>query len=93
MTYPILIPLIISCSNNTTEYEAVITRLELALQTQIGKLTTHGDSKLIVKPLCGEYSVKAELILYHKWVEKLITQFKEAKILHVHRVTNARQML
>lgn len=33
---------------------------------------------------------KAELIPYHKWADKLLTQFEEAKIVHVRRVTDAR---
>lgn len=35
------------CSNNTTEYEAVITGLELALQIVVTNLTIYGDSELV----------------------------------------------
>lgn len=51
------------CSNKTTEYEAVITGLELALQIPVTGLTIYSDSKLGVKQLREEYNVKkAELI-------------------------------
>lgn len=50
------------CSNNTAEYEAVITGLESQLQMAIANLTIYGNSELIVKQLTTEYNVKkAEL--------------------------------
>lgn len=61
------------CFNKTTEYEAIIVGLELALQIQITSLTIYGDSELIVKQLCGDYDMKkTELIPYHKKAEQLL---------------------
>lgn len=62
--------------------------LELALKIPVANLTIYGDSELIVKQLCMDYSVKkTKLISYHKRVENL-TVLEEVKILHVCRVTN-----
>lgn len=54
-------------------YEAIIVGLELELQISVAGLTIYGDSKLIVKHLCGEYNVKkAERIPYRKREEELL---------------------
>lgn len=37
------------CSNNTGEYETVITGFELAIQIPVTNLTIYGDSELVVK--------------------------------------------
>lgn len=41
-----------------SQYEAVITELELALQIPVTNLTTYGDSELVVKQLREEYGIK-----------------------------------
>lgn len=64
---PYSFSLAIGCSNNTAEYEAVITRLELVLQIPVTSLTIYVDSELVVKQLCRKYNVKkTELIPYHE---------------------------
>lgn len=63
--------LIIRCSTNMAEYEAVFPGLELTLQRPVTSLTIYGDWELVVKQLMGEYSMKKmELVPYHKKVEQ-----------------------
>lgn len=57
-------------SNNTTEYEAVIARLKLALQISFTSITIYGDSDLVVKQLHREYSMRnMKLVPYHNRAE------------------------
>lgn len=68
-------------SNNTSEYEANIVQLELAVQIPFTSFTFYVD-KVIVKKLSKEYSVKkVELILDHKRAVKLLEQFEDFEIL------------
>lgn len=68
------------CSKSTMEYEAIITRIKLALQVHIANLIIYSNSELIVKQLRWEYNIrKVVLIPYHSGVEKLLTQFEEVK--------------
>ncbi|KAG5556090.1 hypothetical protein RHGRI_006649 [Rhododendron griersonianum] len=78
------------CSNNEAEYEAVIARLELALQIPIEELLVYGDSELVIKQLRGEYIVKkASLAPYHEKASQLLSQFRKVNIFHVKRRINA----
>lgn len=40
------------------EYEAIIMGLELALQIPIANLTIYGYSKLVIKKIQGEYTIR-----------------------------------
>ena len=47
-----------SCSNNTTEYEAYLMRLAMALEMGIKHLRVIGDSNLVVCQAKGSFSLK-----------------------------------
>ena len=47
-----------SCSNNTTEYEAYLMRLAMALEMGIKHLRVIGDSNLVVCQVKGSFSLK-----------------------------------
>lgn len=76
------------CSNNITEYEAVIVGLGLAMQTPVPNQPDHlrqlrTDSQTTRR----EYSIKkAKLIPHQKRAEKLLAQLEEVKTQHVYRV-------
>lgn len=62
---PSLSPLDVAIIQRNTNI-AVIAGVELALQILVTSLTIYDDFELIVKQLCGDYSVKkAKLIPYH----------------------------
>jgi ribonuclease HI len=46
--YLVLVRLQFECTNNTTEYEACIISLEVALELKVKKLEVYGDSMLII---------------------------------------------
>jgi len=60
-----------SCSNNVTEYNALLIGLQLAQEMGVRYLEAYGDSKLIVNQVKGEYEVRHEdLVSYHHAVIK-----------------------
>src|SRR3954468_12873305 len=70
-------------TNNVAEYEALITGLEKALELGAKKLQIRGDSELIIKQMKGEYRVRhPELKPLYEEAQKLIRQFKEARLEH-----------
>ena len=44
-----------TCSNNATDYEALIVGLEMASDMKISKFDVYGDSQLIINKLSGSY--------------------------------------
>lgn len=63
------------CSNDNAEYEDDIRWLELTLQILIANLTIYGGSELIVKQLCGEYTVRK--VKLTQPITKLFVQFEK----------------
>jgi ribonuclease HI len=61
------------CSNNTTEYQDLIPRLEMTVNIKIHHLKVFEDSQLVIKQLLSFYEVKKpKLIPYHKYALKLM---------------------
>ena len=48
------------CSNNVTKYQALIARLQMALDMKIAYLKVYDDSKLVINQLFTHYEVKHE---------------------------------
>lgn len=61
------------CSNNETEYEALIAGLELALEASITRLQVFGDSELVIKQVNGAYIVKRPTLVPR--AKHLVRQF------------------
>jgi len=75
-----------NCTNNQTEYLALIAALETAVNLKAEKVTCHLDSELVVKQLTGEYRVKnKELKLLWQKAKGLTKQFKEVQFVSVPR--------
>ncbi|XP_075102919.1 uncharacterized protein LOC142177606 [Nicotiana tabacum] len=56
------------CSNNVSEYQALILGLEMAVEIKRIQLQVFGDSQLVVDQLLGSYDVKkSELRPYHDY--------------------------
>lgn len=65
--------LIIECSKNTAEYDAIIIGFELALQVPIANLMIYRDFELVIKQLqWGVYHNKSGVTPFHNGVEKLL---------------------
>jgi ribonuclease HI len=77
-------------TNNTAEYQALITGLQKAQELGAKKLLIRGDSELIIKQMRGEYRVRhPELKPLYEEAYHLLHQFKEAKLEHNLRHKNA----
>lgn len=65
------------CSNNETEYEALIAGLELALEIPIDGLTIYGDLELVIHQINGLYHIKkSSLTPYFQWAKDLARLFR-----------------
>nr|XP_023884510.1 uncharacterized protein LOC111996740 [Quercus suber] len=72
-----------SCSNNTVEYEAYLTRLATALEMGVKHLKVLGDSNLVVCQTKGSLSLKEPfLALYRAMAQKMEEKFLTFKIEH-----------
>ena len=70
-------------TNNTAEYQALITGLQKAQELGAQKLIIRGDSELIIKQMKGEYRVRhPELKPLYEEAYHLFHQFKEARLEH-----------
>nr|XP_027122221.1 uncharacterized protein LOC113739181 [Coffea arabica] len=77
------------CSNNVTEYQALILGLEIAVDMEPLELQIYGGSQLVVNQFLGSYKVKkSELISYHKYAMRLVKRLGGASIRHVPRRKN-----
>ncbi|XP_071918810.1 uncharacterized protein [Coffea arabica] len=77
------------CSNNVTEYQALILGLETAVDMKQLHLRVYGDSKLVVNQLLGIYDVKKpELIPYYKYARQLMGYLDSVTIEHIPRNFN-----
>ncbi|KAM1000630.1 hypothetical protein ACFX2A_007359 [Malus domestica] len=74
------------CSNNIAEYQALIIRLQMAINMEITTLEVYGDSKLIINQLLTEYEVrKDDLVPYFLLATQLLPKFEVVTLEHVPR--------
>ena len=78
-----------SASNNTTEYEALINGLRIAIEPGATPLYVHGDSKVVADQVMKESSCKSPLMAaYHQEVRKLEDKFQGIELHHVPQKDN-----
>ena len=71
------------CSNNTTKYEAYLTRLVIALEMGIKHLRMIGDSNLVVCQAKGSFSLKEpSLVSYRTLAQRMKEKFCTFEIKH-----------
>lgn len=77
------------CTNNIAEYEALLLGLKLLKNLGAKRITVHGDSKLIIKQVNGEYTTKhPRLQAYRDDVVDLLKTFIEYELNFVPRNQN-----
>jgi len=79
-----------SCSNNISEYNALLIGIQLAEEIGVRNLEAYSDSKLIINQVCGEYEVRHEdLVPYHNATIIMAEKFENFYIDHAPRQQNA----
>ena len=74
--YPATARLRFFSTNNTTEYEACIMRLNMAINLDVHELLVLGDSDLLIRQTRGEWETRdIKLIPYKQCLEDLIKKF------------------
>ena len=78
-------------TNNTAEYRALISGLQMARQYQPQRLVCHLDSELVVRQVTGEYKVKMpSLQALVDEVQDLQKEFSSISFVHIPRRDNHR---
>jgi len=78
------------CSNNISEYNALLIGMQLTEEIGVKNLKVYGDSKLIANQVHGEYEVRHEdLVPYHNATIIIAEKFENFYIDHVPRQQNA----
>lgn len=76
-------------TNNIAEYTGLKIGLEMALAQGVRAIKIEGDSLLVIKQICGQWSVKAPgLLALNKEVMEFIQKFDYVVCRHVYRENN-----
>ena len=79
------------CTNNESEYSALIYGLECSLEQNVKNLLVYGDSQLVINQVTGVYKVKSDTLLnYYRKVLELVKNFDMIEFNHVKREYNKR---
>ncbi|KAM1353366.1 hypothetical protein ACFX2H_032866 [Malus domestica] len=77
------------CSNNVSEYQALIIGIQMAINMEIKALEVYGDSKLIINQLLTEYEVRKDDLVPYFWLAtQLLQRFEVVTLEHVPRKEN-----
>ncbi|KAM1179957.1 hypothetical protein ACFX2G_019468 [Malus domestica] len=72
------------CSNNVAEYQALIIRLQMAINMEITTLEVYGDSKPKINQLLTEYEVRKDDLVPYFWLAiQLLRKFMVVMLEHV----------
>ncbi|KAF7839291.1 reverse transcriptase [Senna tora] len=86
---PLSYKLSFPCTNNESEYEALILGLLVAQYMGIQRIHVKGDSNLVVKQVTGQFGVnEPSLATYRERVFAIAKTFKELKFQHIVRSEN-----
>src|ERR1041385_6893443 len=78
-----------TCTNNATEYEALLHGLRLAREMNISRIHCYGDSDLVSKQVSGRWNSKeATMAAYRREVEKQTGFIVGYQVDHVERKLN-----
>lgn len=77
------------CSNNVTEYQALVMGLKMVIDIGVKDNDMYGDSKLVINQLLDEYEVrKDDLLPLHRHALKLLDKLETVKLEHIPRSAN-----
>jgi len=87
--YPATARLRFFSTNNTTEYEACIMGLNMAINLDVHELVVLGDSDLLIRQARGEWETRdIKLMPYKQCLENLIKRFKSIEFKYIPRFHN-----
>ncbi|XP_027771374.1 uncharacterized protein LOC114076473 [Solanum pennellii] len=87
--YPATARLRFFCKNNTTEYEACIMGLNVAIDLGVQELIVLGDSDLLIRQAQGEWKTRdLKLLPYRQCVEDLSKRFMYIEFRYIPRFHN-----
>uniref|UniRef100_M1B723 RNase H family protein n=1 Tax=Solanum tuberosum TaxID=4113 RepID=M1B723_SOLTU len=87
--YPATARLRFFCTNNTTEYEAFIMGLNMAIDLGVQELIVLGDSDLLIRQAQGEWKTRdLKLFPYKQCVEDHSKQFRTVEFRYIPRFHN-----
>ncbi|XP_027769601.1 uncharacterized protein LOC114073842 [Solanum pennellii] len=87
--YPATAQLRFFCTNNTTEYEACIMGLNMAIDLGVQELIVLGDSDLLIRQAQGEWKTRdLKLLPYRQCVEDLSKRFMYIEFRYIPRFHN-----
>ncbi|XP_015161353.1 uncharacterized protein K02A2.6-like [Solanum tuberosum] len=87
--YPATARLRFFSTNNTTEYEACIMGLNMAINLDVHELLVLGDSDLLIRQARGEWETRdIKLMPYKQCLENLIKMFKSIEFRYIPRFHN-----
>ena len=76
-------------SNNETEYEAIITMIDLTQSVSLDNLLIRSDSQLVVGKVNGEYEMQDQrMAMYMGLVKQRLESFTASKLEHILRDLN-----
>ena len=76
-------------SNNETEYEAILARVDLVKSVSSRKLIIRSDSQLILGQVNGEYETRDQnMVKYENLVKQWLGSFAAWKLEHILRDSN-----
>ena len=76
-------------TNNATEYEACIMKLQVALSLEVEELEVYGDSALIICWIQNRWKIKEEKLMpYQKCLQKLASKFGKIQYQYMTRMQN-----
>ena len=78
------------CTNNTTEYEALVQGLRKAIELKVKNLKVYGDSEIVVKQIQNKiHCTSPHLKAYQNEVWDLLMNFYAFNIVSIFRLKNA----
>ncbi|XP_070004450.1 uncharacterized protein [Nicotiana sylvestris] len=82
--YPTIAQLRFFCMNNTSEYEACIMGMNMAIDQDMEELLIMGDSDMIIRRAQGEWETRdVKLLPYRQHVEDLSKRFKSVEFMYI----------
>ena len=79
-------------SNNATEYEAIISRIDLAIFVSSEKIIIRSDSQLVVGQVNGEYEIRDQhMTNYVSLINLRLGNFLAWRLEHVSRDSNKKE--